>query len=238
MKKVIICCLFLIGYQSIFAQEAQTPSFYLGVSFGASFSIGDFKDTDISNPDAGFAKNGNKLDIYGGIPLTEKLTLGGVLRYQRFETEIEDLVETFNSENPGSTFTGTTEDWQTYALLVGIAYQVNITKKFKIYPRFGFGPLIVNNPGLSINSPDGIVTNNFIRSSDTGFGLGYEIGIGLRKNLGKHFALMPTFTFSGGVVTISDVVTTTDNVIVISDYQPTIQSFNIGLSLAYRFYKN
>ena len=47
---------------------------------------------------------------------------------------------------------------------------------------------------------------------------------------------MPTFTFSGGLITIPDVIITTDNVSVISDYQPQIQSFNLGLSLAYKIY--
>ena len=105
-----------------------------------------------------------------------------------------------------------------------------------LYPRFGLGPLVANNPGITVNTPNGTITNNFSRSSETGFGLGYEIGIGLRSDLGRHFSLMPTFTFSGGLVTIPDVITTTDNIAVTTDYQPQIQSFNLGLSLAYRFY--
>ncbi|MEO1259365.1 MAG: hypothetical protein AAFZ15_11240 [Bacteroidota bacterium] len=50
------------------------------------------------------------------------------------------------------------------------------------------------------------------------------------------FSLLPTFTFSGGIVTFNDVVTTSDNASVTNDYQPVIQSFNLGLSLGYGFY--
>jgi hypothetical protein len=162
------------------------------------------------------------------------LTFG--FRYQTFDTEIEDLIENYNTENPGANFSGSTEDWQTYYFLVGMSYQVNITKKIDFFPRIGMGPLFVNNPGMSISSPNSTFINNFVRSSETGFGLVYELGIGFQRDLGKHFAFMPTFTFSGGLITIPDVIITTDNVSVISDYQPQIQSFNLGLSLAYKIY--
>ncbi|MEO1255363.1 MAG: outer membrane beta-barrel protein [Bacteroidota bacterium] len=237
MKHCIAVFLLLTFGQAIYGQnEGELANFYLGVSYGTSYPVGNFQDTDISNPDAGFAKNGTKLDIYGGKFLNPKVTLTGVFRYQSFETEIEDLIATFNDENPGTDFTGSTEDWEAYYFLVGVAYKVVVNRKINFFPRFGLGPLIANNPGINISSPNSTITNNFSRSSETGWGLGFELGIGLQTNLGKHFALMPTFAFSGGLVTIPDVVTTTDNIIVISDYQPVIRSFNLGLSLAYRFY--
>jgi len=146
------------------------------------------------------------------------------------------LIDIFNVANPGSSFSGSSEDWETYSILVGIAYRVGLSKKLNLFPRIGLGPMVARNPGLSLSAPNATITQNFSRTSETGFGLGYEIGIGLRTDLGRHFALMPTFTFSGGAITIPDVVTTTDNVQVTSDFQPKIQSFNFGLSLAYRFY--
>ena len=239
MKQFIIILLVLVVGQSLFAQEKeQVPKFYLGLSYGTSFSIGDFQDTDISNPDAGFAKNGQRIDLYGGFfwSGSERTTLTGVLRYQTFETEIEDLIETRRSETLGVELTGSTEDWQVYSFLVGLAYKINIGSKFAFFPRAGVGPLFATNPGITIKAPNAVITNNFERSSDTGAGFGYEVGVGFRTDLGKRFVLLPTFTFSGGFVTINDVNTTTDNIIVRSDYQPIIQSFNIGLSLGYRFY--
>lgn len=237
MKQFIISLFVLVGCQPLWAQEEEWEfKFYLAASYGTSYSIGDFSDTDIDNPDAGFAQNGYKIDIAAGIPLNKGVFLAGVLRYQNFATEIEDLINDFNAENPGTNFTGSTEDWQTYYFLVGLGYRVNIAKKFNFFPRFGIGPLLASNPGITISAPDATITNNFSRSSETGIGLGLEVGIGLQTNLGKHFTLLPTFTFSGGIVTIPDVTTTTDNVIVISDYQPRIQSFNLGITLGYRFY--
>lgn len=237
MKQFIIVLLALAMAQLLFAQEAvEMPKFYLGLSYGTSYSIGNFADTDITNPDAGFAKNGRKIDVFGGFFLDNRTTLTGGFRYQSFETEVEDIIEMFNDENPGAAFTGSTEDWQTYSFLVGLAYKVNIGKRFNFFPRVGAGPMWATNPGITVNAPNATITNNFDRSSDTGAGLGYEVGIGFQTNLGKRFSLLPTFTFSSGVVTINDVITVTDNVIVRSDYQPRIQSFNLGLSLGYRFY--
>ena len=237
MKQFILLLFASTFFNALYSQnEAQDAKLYIGLSYGTSYSIGNFKDTDISNPDAGFAKNGKKIDLYGGRFLNEKVTLTGTFRYQTYETEIEDLIETYTTENPGANFTGSTEDWKAYYFLVGISYKVNVTPKIGLFPRFGVGPLVANNPGITVNAPNETVTNNFSRSSETGFGIGYEMGIGLRSDLGRHFSLMPTFTFSGGLVTIPEVITTTDNIIATSDYQPQIQSFNLGLSLAYRFY--
>lgn len=237
MKQFIIILLVLIGGFSLFAQEEeQLPNFYIGVSYGTSYALGDFKDTDVNNPDAGFAKNGQKLDLYVGKFYTDKITVTGIFRYQSFGTEIESLIDSFNVANPGANFSGSTENWKTYYFLLGLAYQIKIGPKFDFFPRFGLGPLLAKNPGMNINAPNAAITQNFNRSAETGFGLGYEFGIGLKTDLGKRFALMPTFTFSGGLVTIPDVVTTTDNVTLTGDFKPKIQSFNLGLSLAYKFY--
>lgn len=237
MKQFIFILLAITVAQSLLGQEKlELPKFYLGLSYGTSYSIGDFADTDIRNPDAGFAKNGRKIDVFGGFFLSESTTLTAGFRYQSFETEVEDIIESFKSENSGAEFIGSTEDWQTYAFLVGFAYRVNVGKRLNFFPRVGVGPLWATNPGLAVNAPNTTITNNFERSSDTGLGLGYEVGIGFQTNLGKRFALLPTFTFSGGVVTINDITTVTDNVIIRSDYQSVISAFNLGLSLGYRFY--
>ena len=238
MKKAAFLLLIILFSCSAFAQEeGQEAKFYIGLSFGTSYSIGDFEDTDITNPDAGFAKNGQKFDLYGGFFINEKVTLTATLRYQSFNTEVEDIIENFSAEDPNAAFTGSTEDWETYYLLLGAAYQIKLGPKFKFFPRLALGPLWVTTPGITVSAPpDGTFNPSFSRSSETGFGLGYEIGIGLRTDLGKHFSLMPTFTFSGGVVTVSDVVTITNRLEITGDYQPRIQSFNLGLSLAYRFY--
>ncbi|NJL12379.1 MAG: outer membrane beta-barrel protein [Microscillaceae bacterium] len=236
MKRFILLYL-LLSPGILFAQEETYKSkFYLGLSYGTSFSVGDFKDTDLENPDAGFAKNGQKFDLFMGFPIDDKITITEVFRYQSFNTEVEDLINDYKADNPGVQITGRTEDWQAFYLLVGLAYQINITKKLSFSPRFGLGPLFVKNPGITVSNPDGVISQSFNRSSESGFGLGYEIGFGVSNNFGKHFSLMPTFTFSGAYVQIKDVITSIDNVQLVSDYTPKILSFNIGIALAYRFY--
>mgnify|MGYP001793325224 FL=1 len=94
----------------------------------------------------------------------------------------------------------------------------------------------MDTPGFSIRSLDNELTQNLSRSSASGLGFAYELGIGLVTNLGKHLSLMPTFTLSSGIATIQDVENTTDNVVVTSSFDAKVQSFNLGLSLAYRFY--
>lgn len=232
--------LLALGYSlSGFGQENKiplTPKFYVGLSYGTSFPVFSFRSSDVTVDNAGFAKDGNKADIYAGYILNEKWILTAGYRYQIFETDVTEAIETFTANNPGFDFSGTTKDWQVSYLLFGFAYRVDITKRFRIYPRFSLGPMMANNPGISIESPNSKITQNFQRSSETGFGIGYELGIGLQTNLGKRFSLMPNFAYCQGQPNIKDVTVTTNNLSTTTDFQPIIQTFNLGLSLAYRFY--
>ncbi|MEL6485235.1 MAG: outer membrane beta-barrel protein, partial [Bacteroidota bacterium] len=145
MKPTSIIFFILLGVSSLKAQvNPQNARFYIGASFGTSFSLGDFKDTDINNPDAGFADDGTKFDVYGGFYLNDRVTLTGTLRYQTFDADIGGLVQQFSEENPGVSFSGSTGNWDVYSLLIGTAYKVNISKKFSVFPRIGLGPMIVN----------------------------------------------------------------------------------------------
>tara|TARA_R110002167_G_scaffold108398_4_gene276797 strand:- start:437 stop:1135 length:699 start_codon:yes stop_codon:yes gene_type:complete len=232
MKKYIFIIVFTITTTVVVAQESN---YYFGISYGKSYPLGDFKDDDINNSNAGFAEIGNKLDFYAGSALSEKLNLTLTFRYQNYDTDVNTLVKELESTNEATNFVGSSEAWKTYSLLTGIEYKINLGRKFSLYPRIGLGPILVSNPQISITATNENASTVVNRSSETGLGLGYEFGIGLKRDLGKNFCLMPTFTFSGGFVTISDVDTTVDNVRTTSDYKPKIITFNLGLSLAYKF---
>ena len=235
MKKSIIL-FFIVGvFSSIYAQENKLSyNFYIGASYGTSFSIGNFSDDDIMNLDAGFAQNGQKIELYGGKAINETVTITGTFRYQNFGTDKDGLINFFNNENQRPDFIGNSGNWETYSLLVGASYKVLIGSKLDFYPRAGIGPMLASNPEININSNSNPALN-FIHSSKTGIGLGYEFGFGTSTNLGKRFVLLPTFTFSGGIVTIPEIETTLNDEVEIRDFKPKIHSFNLGFSLAYRF---
>ncbi|MEL6192696.1 MAG: hypothetical protein AAFR66_11630, partial [Bacteroidota bacterium] len=136
----------LFGSQVLQAQEPKKATSYIGVAFGTSFPLGDFKDTDITNPDAGFAENGRRIDLFGGYFLNEKVTLVGTLRYQSFDTGLEDVMEGFREANPGVEFMGSSENWEAYYLLLGLAYRVKVGKRISLFPRVSVGPVIGSNP--------------------------------------------------------------------------------------------
>jgi len=236
MKNIVLTFLLLIVCSVLSAQEIDEESkFYIGVSIGTSFSIGDFADTDVNNFESGFAKDGQKIDLFGGMVLNDKIVLIGQFRYESFETDVEEAINQYNALNQATTFTGSADNWQTHYFLLGLAYKIKISQKFALYPRFGVGPLWATNPGVTINSMDPNSNQNFRRSSETGFGFGYDIGIGLRRDFGRRISLMPAFLFSGGSVN-TNVETTINNINVVRNYKPRIQSFTLGLSVAYRFY--
>ncbi len=86
---------------------------------------------------------------FGGFFLSENTILIGTFRYQSFDTEVEDIIETFKGENPGAEFTGSTEDWQTYYFPVGLAYRIDIGFRFNLGPVVGLGPVFAMNPGIN-----------------------------------------------------------------------------------------
>ena len=236
MKNKSIILLICVFSLNVYTQNYNTNSYFIGISLGSSYiTLGDFKDDDVNNPDAGFANDGKKYDIYGGYLLNDRVILTGLFRFQTLETDIRNVVNTFKEANLGATYNGRSGDWKTYAFLFGAAYKVPLFKNFALYPRIGIGPLIVESPGLDIEASNGGAINNFSRSAETGFGLGYEFGVGLRRDLGKRFTLMPTFAFSGGWVTFSDVITMLNNLTTTNEFDTSIQSFNLGISVAYRF---
>lgn len=214
---------------------AQESNHYFGISYGKSFPLGDFATDDLNNPNAGFAESGNKLDLYAGRVLGERTILTLTFRYQSFDTDIDALVEGLQANNESTAVTGSSGSWKTYSLLLGLEYRVKISGKFHFFPRIGLGPMLVSNPQYTITATDGNDHTTMDRSSGTGLGLGYEFGIGLKRDFGRHFSLMPTFMFSGGFVTLSDIDTTIDNTVTSSTQKPKILTFNLGLSLAYRF---
>lgn len=232
MKKYILIVVFSITTTIVLAQDSK---YYIGISYGKSFPIGDFKDGDINNLDAGFAESGNKLDVYAGNVVSESLILTFTFRYQTFDTDIDAFSKLLETNDQGTNFTGSSDSWQTYYLLAGIEYKVSIGEKFNFYPRVGLGPMLVSNPKFSITGTNENTNTQVNRSSETGSGLGYEFGIGFKRNIGKNFCLIPTFTFSGGFVTISDVETIINDTLITSSYSPKISTFNLGLSLAYTF---
>jgi len=236
--KIIVLILLCLSINTVTkAQDLDEQSkFYIGVSYGPSIAVGDFEDKNVENSDAGFAENGQKLDVFGGYFITKNITITGIFRYQVFDTDISNIIDDFNAQNPDDNLTAASEEWRTYALFAGIAYEVRLTRKFSLFPRLGLGPLLVTNPSVNAIISRGDEASNVDRGSETDIGLGYEVGVGLRKNIGRRFALTPMLTFSGGVVSISNVETGMNGVVETRNYRPKIQSINFGLAVGYQFY--
>jgi len=235
MKKHIVFILFVGISCSIIAQEdIKLFDNYLGASYGTSLPIGDFQDHDMMNQDAGFAQRGQKIELYGGKYLFNYVSLTGTFRYQRFKLNSDDLISELNMQNPSESFSGDAGAWETYSLLIGGTYRFVVGSKLDFFPRLGVGPILVRSPEIAISSSN-FNNMNFNHSSERSLGLGYEFGIGTSTPIGKRIILLPSFTFSGGLVTIKDVETTVNGTTEKRDFMPKIHAFNLGFSIAYRF---
>jgi len=235
MIKYFTLIVFLTIFKINFAQSPKQATFYIGTSIGKSYALGDFirNDDEILSPE--FSDDGLKIDLYGGFFLNEKITLVGALRFQSFDTEVTSLLPLFEDHTTETGVTTHTEDLRFYSLLTGIAYRIPLFKNFEIIPRFAIGPMIVNIPNTQISSNDSF-TQRYSQEQSSGLGINMEFGIGLRRNLGKRFTLLPTFTLSTAYANINNVKTTIDEQTSFNDLNLNFNLFNLGLSLAYRFY--
>lgn len=210
--------------------------YYLGVSYGKSFPLGDFKSDGAAGNYAGFAETGNKFDLFGGYNVNEKIGLLALIRTQKFSTDAESLALEAQEIAPGTQFNVESKDWKLISFLMGGVYKVPITKKMSLLPKAMMGVMFAKSPEINVVATNGSISDNSYTKSEATAGFAYEFGIGLVSKLGKHFALMPSFDISGGFLNFNDLQTQYGNgSYLYRDYNPHVLTFNLGLALAYKF---
>lgn len=237
MKSSLLIIIALVFTSQIYAQENNDDKkYFLGVSYGKSFPLGDFKSTDANGDNSGFAKTGNKFDLFGGYYLDKSYGINALVRYQTYGTNATSLGDELHSLSPNINYAVESTDWKFTSVLVGGFYNVPVSKKMSLHPKAMIGFMFGYSPEIAVSATDGSTTGNLSTESANAAGFAFEFGLGLESKLGKHFALMPTFDFSGGFPSFSDVKTTyASGGSVTRTYNPAILTFNLGLAIAYRF---
>lgn len=243
MRKLILLVLIICSINTIFAQEKDSK-YFIGVSYGKSLPLGDFKDNKIDldefGNNSGFANNGNKFDIFGGYYLTKDYGITGLIRYQNFTTDANSFANELKRINPTINFAVDSKDWKFASVLAGMFYNYPITKRMSIQPKGMLGLMYGSSPEITVDATNSSNARVVNVESGNSVGMAYEFGIGFKSTFGKHFALMPTFDLSGGILsfknnkTIYSPIGGTVNTYT-NTYNPSILTFNFGLAAAYTF---
>lgn len=246
MKKSAIILLTIISVNLTFAQDKiKETKIFIGFSYGKSFPLGDFKSNDVKltnsyyyfNNNSGFANSGNKFDLFGGYALNNEYGVTGLIRFQTFSTDANSFANELERINPSNNYYVDSNKWMFGSVLGGMYYNYPLTKKLTLQPKGMVGLIFGTSPEINISANDSNNTRVIFVESGNSLGLGFEFGLGLKSKISDNFALMPTFDFSGGFLSFKNNKTVTNNNGTYSTttrtYNPSILTFNFGLSLAY-----
>jgi hypothetical protein len=243
MRKIIIFKLMLLININLIAQKKDSK-YFIGVSYGKSFPLGDFKDNKIDldafGNNSGFAKTGKKIDIFGGYYLNKEYGITGLIRHQTYSTDATSFEQELNRINTTINYSADSKDWAFTSLLGGLFYNYPITKRISIQPKGMIGLMFGSSPEINVKATNSSNTRVVNIESGNSAGMAFEFGIGLKSQLSKRFALMPTFDFSGGLLSFSNrksFYTNSSGIIYTytKTYYPEILTFNFGLAVAYTF---
>lgn len=242
MTRIILFLLVILVNQVTIAQKKDSK-YFIGLSYGKSLPLGDFKDNKVQLDNlgysSGFANTGVKFDVFGGYSLNKEYGVTGLIRFQSFSTDANSFAKELNRLSPSVNYEVDSKDWKFASVLGGVYYNFPLTNRMSLQPKCMIGLMYGISPEINVNANDGSNTRVIFVESGNSIGLAYEFGIGLKSKLGNNFALMPTFDFSGAFLSFKNNKTVTNyngsNLYNTRTYNPSILTFNFGLSLAYIF---
>ena len=117
---------------------------FVSFSAGPSFPIGDFSSSSGNNDQAGFAKTGFNLDLYGGYHLASNVGIAASFFYSRYGLD--------NSLVSGTT--ASVDHWQYYGLVVGPMITEPLSDNILADFTIMSGIVNANSPKLTYNGEE------------------------------------------------------------------------------------
>ncbi|MEO1214156.1 MAG: outer membrane beta-barrel protein [Bacteroidota bacterium] len=155
----------------LFSFSTFSQGIYLGLEGGAAFPLGKFSATEDAG--AGFAKIGFQASAYGGYKFSDRLAVG--IRTVFSQHMPEGNNSTFVELNP----------WNKSSILAAIKTSQAITKDIYAELEGNVGIMFLEFPAADIII-GGITIN---RESNSGNGLAFGLGAGIKYYLENNFAL-------------------------------------------------
>jgi len=246
MKKLSTILLILLA----FSAYSQAPQHYMSISMGAAIPQGDFKSTDPSSGDVGYAQTSFSLAFDGAYFFLPNLGLGGTVSFLNNAVNqvalrdniIADIEEQYpDFEIPDETYTSFT---------VGAWNHVNVMAGPQLTLPFGSvsvdiralaGIVWVFPPSADfyLADPEQELDYRIYWDQSQSVQFGYDIGGGFRFDSGRDYIIKLGVDYSSTKVKyqITDEISTPDNPDsgTTRDYTQTLGTVQVMVGLGYYF---
>ena len=154
MKKVTLILLAFSLSMSVFSQFDKHK---ISLSFGPSFSVGEFGSKSITNKNSGNSDKGINLYLYYCYNVTRNLSLGTKIFYNSNKNNTDAIINELDYST-GSTWTTNSSSWISQGYMLGVSAHVPRTRKFIIDFRF-------YSVYIYLNLPEYTLTNGLLLTS-------------------------------------------------------------------------
>lgn len=231
-KTILLILLLLVSTFNTFSQDRG----YLGLSYGPSFSIGDFGSYDLNNEKAGFAQTGSIFELAFAHKIGKYLGLTSAIRNQSNSFNVEPILTDAKNFDPTINWSAESKNWSVGGLFFGGWGSFPIDKTNVDFQLRVMGGLVnVSSAELTLSgSAYGITVYEKINSMSV-YALGFIIGGGFKFNLGKKIRLLTTLDYFATSAKFEHVsVTSNYNPSRNTDLEQKIKTINLGIGLGLR----
>ena len=239
----IVNLLWIVALLLVF-NNTRAQTFKISTFGQESILMGDISKKEINNAKAGYVDYGSTSGLELNYYLKNNFGFGlrwkGTFYGQDIDTYESDIKKMLGISGNNYDFAHTYGFWS-FGSDFGISYLIGISEKLQLEPYFYFGATGLSSPKTEIIFMDENTTFQYVSKSQTYFGISYSPGVKLNWNITKLFGLYFSAEYLGKSF-IEDKersILYSYNTLEITDTEKSysINSFNIGLGLAFRFGK-
>lgn len=209
---------------------------YARVEFNPGFSLptGNFASGDYTNPLAGYAKEGYSLGAYFSVLVYKGLSF--IACYSRQMNVFDERSFAVNALESKKNYTvQTLGNWKNHFILGGLSYDIALEDENYLTPRILFGACLARTPEYELlpSSTNLTATAREVVESEETVAFAMRLGIGLKKNLAKHFfvSINPDFYYSALNLNINKSFTN------IQKPSQSVSIVSLSISLGFRMYR-
>lgn len=211
---------------------------FISLGFGPAFAIGDFASVDGSNDNAGYASSGLVFDLSFGYKLSDRFGLAGLVRSQGNRVDADALARA--SALPGYVLTLEADAYGLGGFFLGSYGSFEINESLSFEARALIGYAVTQAPAVNYNyfNPAHNQTIRFDQGVASAGAFAYNLGIGIRRNLGKRFDLSSMLDLMGTNPEFEYQVLNFNGTTSYSVVSQPVMTLNLTINIAYRFGAN
>jgi hypothetical protein len=208
---------------------------FISLGLGPSFTLGDYASVDATNDNAGFASGGLLFDLSFGYKLSDRLGLAGLVRSQANPVDAEALARAFVV--PGYSLTVQADAYGLGCFFIGGYGSFGINEQLSFETRAMIGYAVTQAPSVNYSyfNLSNSQTIRFEQGVASAGAFAYDLGVGLRRNLGKRLGLSTMLDLIGTNPEFEYQVLNFDGTTSFSVVSQPVMALNLTINLAYRF---